>query len=98
MVDSELKRLVGNSVQLQKLTISLVESNNKLVKKVDDLISLFEEAAKNVSSGNYEEIVTLNNKINSLIQENKQLARGLVLMEQKFKQGGFRASPIPKSM
>jgi hypothetical protein len=98
MVDSELKKLVDNSVQLQKLTISLVESNNKLVKKVDDLISLFEEAAKNVSSGNYEEIVTLNNKINSLIQENKQLARGLVLMEQKFKQGGFRASPIPKSM
>jgi len=98
MVDSELKKLVDNSVQLQKLTISLVESNNKLVKKVDDLISLFEEAAKNVSSGNYEEIVTLNNKINSLIQENKQLARGLVLMGQKFKQGGFRASPIPKSM
>ncbi len=98
MADSDIKKLVDNSVQLQKLTISLVESNNKLVKKVDDLVSLFEEAAKNVSSGNYEEIVTLNNKINSLIQENKQLARGLVLMEQKFKQGGFRASPIPKSI
>lgn len=98
MADSELKRLMENGVQLQKLTISLVESNNKLVKKVDDLISLFEEAAKNVSSGNYEEIVTLNNKVNSLVQENKQLARGLILMEQKFKQGGFRASPIPKSL
>ena len=99
MDDSNIKKLGENSAQLQKLTISLVESNLKLMKKIDNLVGLFEEAAKNVSVGGHEEIIELNNKVNSLIQENKQLARGLILMENKIKGGQDRrieGRPIPK--
>ncbi len=84
MVDSAtMKKLVDSNVKLQKLSISLVESNKDLVKRLDNLVGLFEEASRNMGSGNHEEMVKLNNKINALIQENKQLARGLVLMENK---------------
>lgn len=98
MVDSKINKLVSSNLQLQKLSISLVESNNELIKRIDKLVSLFEEASKNISTGSSAKVVELNSKINELIQQNKQLARGLVLMEEKMKRNssGVKASPIPK--
>jgi len=92
MVDSAtMKKLVENNIKLQKVSISLVESNKELVKRLDNLVGLFEEASKNMGGGGHEEIVQLNNKINAMTHENKQLARGLVLMENK-----HRAQPRPR--
>ncbi len=98
MVDSKINKLISSSLQLQKLSINLVESNNNLVKRIDKLVSLFEEASKNISSGNSEHANKLNNKINELIEQNKQLARGLIIMEEKMRKNPPRvnASPIPK--
>ncbi|MBT3690620.1 hypothetical protein HOG16_00030 [Candidatus Woesearchaeota archaeon] len=98
MVDSKINKLVSSNLQLQKLSINLVESNNNLVKRIDKLVSLFEEASKNISSGSSEHTTELNKKINELIEQNKQLARGLILMEEKIRRNPPRvnASPIPK--
>jgi hypothetical protein len=97
MVDSKIDKLVSSSLQLQKLSLQLVESNNNLAKNIEKLVSLFEEAAKNMSSGSSERINELNRKVNELIEQNKQLARGLVLMEEKNKRQPQKLSPKPLS-
>jgi hypothetical protein len=96
MVDSDSRKLIENSLDLQKVAIKLVDSNNALVKRIDTLVGLFEEAAKNISSGNTDQVFNLNKKINELVEQNKQLARGLVLMEDKLKKSGIQAKPIRK--
>ena len=94
MDESYTRDLMENNVMLQKALLQLVESNNGLTKKIDNLISLFEEAAKNMSSGNTEEVYKLNNKINELIEQNKQLARGLLIMEDKMRKSNISPKPI----
>lgn len=97
--NSDIKDLAKSSLSLQKLTISLVESNNALNKKIDKLVSLFEDAANNISGGSHEEVINLNKKVNELVEQNKQLARGLILMESKVKNSqnsSFEAKPLPK--
>jgi len=93
-----MDKLVESSLELQKISLRLVESNNNLTKKIDSLVSLFEEAARNMSTGGSEQIHALNRKINELVTQNKQLARGLVLMEEKIRKNppSISARPIPK--
>ncbi len=97
--NSDMGDLAKTSLSLQKLTISLVESNNALNKKIDKLVSLFEDAAKNMSGGSHEEVINLNKKVNELVEQNKQLARGLILMEGKVKSSekpSFEAKSLPQ--
>tara|TARA_Y100000310_G_scaffold136688_1_gene135531 strand:- start:161 stop:484 length:324 start_codon:yes stop_codon:yes gene_type:complete len=82
---SGTKRLISSSLALQNLTTELVKSNLHLSKKIDHLIVLFEDAAKSVSTGDSEEILNLNKKVNELVLQNKELARTLILMENKMK-------------
>ena len=97
--NSDMGDLAKISLSLQKLTISLVESNNALNKKIDKLVTLFEDAAKNMSAGSQEEVINLNKKVNELVEQNKQLARGLILMEGKVKSSekpSFEAKSLPQ--
>ena len=75
--------LLKNNVALQKVALDLVKSNNDLLKRIDKLVSLFEEASKHISSESPEDdIRNLAMRLDSLIDQNKDLARGLVLLEE----------------
>ena len=78
---------VKNSIELQKVSLKLVESNNQLVKRIDKLVSLFEEASKHVTSSSSKgnEFKTLSLKLESLMQQNKDLAKGILLLEDYIK-------------
>lgn len=78
-----LDTLLKNNVALQKVALDVVKSNNELLKRIDKLVSLFEEASRHITSENPEEdIRNLAMRLDSLIEQNKDLARGLVLLEE----------------
>ena len=62
----------------------LISSMNKLTLRVDKLVSLFEEASKNVAEVESTEarISSLASRLDSLLEQNKAIAQGLVLLEK----------------
>jgi len=62
----------------------LIESINKLVQRIDKLVSLFDEAAKHVGEVESTEakIASLSSKLESLLEQNKAIAQGLLLLEK----------------
>ena len=79
-VPSQLLQL---NIELQKKNIELLGTMHALTQRIDNLVNIFEEAAKNVS--NVEEdhrIKGLANKLEELLDQNKSLANGLLLLER----------------
>lgn len=62
----------------------LIESTNKLVQRIDKLVSLFEEASKHVGEveSTEEKIRALSSKLETLLEQNKAIAQGLILLEK----------------
>ena len=58
------------------------------------LLQVFEEAAKNSISGGKPDDSDMLNKIDSLLTQNKTIAKGLVLMEGKLR--GRQETPVPE--
>ncbi|MEK6841294.1 MAG: hypothetical protein AABW57_01635 [Nanoarchaeota archaeon] len=75
--------LLQLNIELQKKNIELLEAINSLTQRIDNLVNIFEEAAKNVA--NIEEdrkVKDLANKLEELLEQNKSLANGLLLLER----------------
>lgn len=89
--DKLVKQLLQNNVALQSKSIDLITSVNKLSinvfdlsKKIDSLLKVFETAAKHVSETKTteEQVNALAMKLDALLEQNKNVARGLLLLEQ----------------
>lgn len=84
--EDSINKLIQNNLEMQKVNLQLVESMNKLSNKIGDLIGLFEEAAKNVGVVDElkikEETKDLSQRLDELLQQNRDLAKGLLLLEQ----------------
>ncbi|MFH1376968.1 MAG: hypothetical protein ABIH25_05020 [Candidatus Woesearchaeota archaeon] len=92
-----INKLVQNNLELQKVSLKLAESTDQLNNRIGRLVGLFEEAAKNVGVVDElkvkEETEGLSNRLDTLLQQNKDLAKGLLLLEQYVR--GRVASPAP---
>ncbi len=66
-----------------------------LIKRVDRVFSLFEEASKHVSEVQSAEarITALSEKLEALLEQNKAIAQGLILLE-KYVRGKTRLEPV----
>ncbi|MBU0930259.1 MAG: hypothetical protein KJ623_04265 [Nanoarchaeota archaeon] len=89
--DKLVKQLIQNNITLQSKSIDMLTSVNKLTasvsdlnKKIDHLLKVFETAAKHVSETRTtdEQINALAMKLENLLEQNKNIARGLILLEQ----------------
>jgi len=103
--DKLVRQLVQNSVSMQSKMVDLISSTNRLVtsssdlnKKIDSLLKVFETAAKHVSETKTteEQINALAMKLESLLEQNKNIARGLILLEQYIR--GKTAMPQGKPL
>jgi len=75
--------LIRLNVELQKKNIKMLESMHALTQRIDNLVSIFEEAAKNVSNvGEDQKVRELTVKLEELLEQNKSLANGLLLLER----------------
>ena len=78
--DELTTKLIQSSLSLQDKNIELIDAVSKMTKKIDELISIFEQAAKNIEKGEVEE--PLARKLTVLLEQNKTVARGLMLLEK----------------
>ena len=94
--------LIRNNITLQKATIELIDSVNRMTDRTDRLLSLFEVAAKNIERSELKE--PLGKQLVMLLEQNKTIARGLVLLERYIREKGSlgfqqsfeQAKPLPK--
>ena len=91
--------LIGYNIALQNKPAELISSISQLTKRIDGMVALFEEAAKNIKAGTDEPLMK---RLSELLEQNKNIARGLILLEKYIKERAiteesFPPRPLPKS-
>lgn len=79
-----VRHLLENNASLQKASLNLIETSTILIKRIDKLVSIFEDASKHVTDVelNDERLKNLTGRLENLLEQNKEIARGLILLEQ----------------
>lgn len=84
------KKINENLVELQKVHIALADKFDRLTKQITNLLSLFELAARSFaeqpSAITTEKDKDFLDKIDRLLEQNKTIAKGLTLMEERMKE------------
>ena len=91
------EKMLQSILELQKVNINMAEKFDKLSVQIASLLTLFETAARNFSRQpgmqSTEKDKEFLMKIDQLLDQNKVLAKGLTLMEEKMRErvyGGVR--------
>ena len=84
------EQTIHSLVELQKVHINLAEKFDKLTNQIENLLALFELAARNFAKQpnmqSTERDKEFLDKIDKLLDQNKLLAKGLSLMEEKMRE------------
>jgi len=86
--------LIENFVGLQHAMTNMSIKFGELSDNISKLLQVFEESAKNFISGGKNNDKDMLNKIDSLLNQNKTIAQGLVLMEGKLRGRGEESREI----
>ena len=99
------KKIIENLVELQKVHSNLAEKFDKLALQISSLLSLFEKAAHSFAQQPAEEGAEKDkeflDKIDRLLDQNKTLAKGLTLLEEKMRErvyGPSQPTRAPEEM
>ncbi len=93
------KILVENFVSLQKVMVNLSENFTNLSSQISKLLKLFESSAKTLVEKGFEDNQEIVKKLDSLIDQNKTIARGVALLHETEEEHEMpRPLPIPKPM
>ncbi len=79
----DLTKLTELMILSQHTNLTLTKSITELSKRIDNLISMFEEAAKNVGdikAVTKEEVDQIAKELQRVVQQNKDLAEGLLAL------------------
>jgi len=94
------KILIENFVSLQKVMVDLTSKFDGLTKKIEGLLDLFEDSAKALvkkdfheEKGEQKELI---GKLNSIVDQNKVIAKGLTLMHETAANPGMHYSLAPQ--
>jgi|SRR3989344_4714138 len=78
-----MEKLIENTVLLQKKDAELMSSVKNLVEKIDRMLNVFEEASKHVMEVSEDKrIAELTDKLEELLEQNKTIAKGLLMLDQ----------------
>lgn len=90
-------KLIENLIELQKVHTSMAEKFDKLSGQITSLLTLFEMAAKSFaehpSNQGTEKDKEFLDKIDKLLDQNKTIAKGLTLMEERIRERVYGFSP-----
>lgn len=99
--EAMIKELISMNIQLQHKNTELIGAMSKLTSKINDMVSLFEQAAKDIKQGTDEPLMK---KLEGLLEQNRNIARGLLLLEKYVREKAatttpstFPPKPLPKS-
>jgi len=92
------KKVVNSSRGRPSKDVDLIKSVEKLVIRIDHLVELFEEASKHVAEVEGAEIKVqeLSKRLDDLLEQNKSIAKGLILLE-KYVRGKTRLDAGPET-
>ena len=81
-----LHKLLESNVLLQSKVVELVSSIKENNKQVSELVGFFKEAGEQmVAESEDEKLRPLFDKLESLLEQNKTIAKGLILLEKYIK-------------
>lgn len=82
--------LVQNLVELQKVHTHLAERIDKLSTQISELLALFEMAARSFAQQPVNKVAEKDkdflDKVDKLLEQNKTIAKGLTLMEERIRE------------
>jgi len=87
--------LIENFVGLQSVMTNLSIKFGALSNNISKLLQVFEEAAKSYAQNGNTDNKDLLRKLDSLLDQNKTIAKGLVLMETKMSNGVRMGQTFP---
>lgn len=87
-----IDQLIKNNALLQEKSVQLLTSMNNLTKKMENLVTIFENAADYIEKEEVSE--PLSEKLSQLLDQNRKIAQGLLLLEKFVREKGFL--PIKK--
>lgn len=83
-------KILQNLVELQKVNVNLAEKFESLSNQISNLLALFEMSARSFAKQPHMQVTEKDkeflDKIDKLLDQNKTIARGLTLMEQKMRE------------
>ena len=101
--------LLENNVMLQKAMTNLATNLDNLTKRLDKFISLVEKASDEIATGEKSKFDSkldmklddnLSSKLDSLMQQNRTIAKGLLLLDRYVKEKNGeeeeRVKPLPE--
>ncbi len=75
-----------HNIILQKKAVEIIDATNQLNKRIDKLLNIFEEASKHVLEvGEDKKILELTDKLEELLEQNKNITKGLTILESYVK-------------
>ncbi len=98
--EAMIKELISMNLTLQQKNTELIGAMSKLTSKITTMVSLFEQAAKDIKQGTDEPLMK---KLEGLLEQNRNIARGLLLLEKYVREKAaittstFPPKPLPKS-
>ena len=90
-------KLIENTIALQRVNVEMTEKFEKLTNQISDLLALFEMAARNFANNPAVESSMKDkeflDKIDTLLEQNKTIAKGLTLMEDRVREKVYGHKP-----
>ncbi len=87
-------QLVHSNMLIQSKLVDLVQSNNELVKEIRTLVKFFHEAGERmVVESEEERLRPLFERLNALLDQNKTIVRGLLLIQKYIKSSSPGETP-----
>lgn len=77
---SMIERLIETNIVTQNKMADLLVATKELNTNVSKLVHMFTEAATHIKAGKYED--PLVERLNELLEQNKNLAKGLLMLEE----------------
>ncbi|MFH1456144.1 MAG: hypothetical protein ABIF40_04300 [archaeon] len=87
-----LNELIKQNIELQHKMTDLVIDVKDLTKEIKSMVGLFKEAGEHIKSRKYED--PLMSKLNELLDQNKNVANGLLLLEKFVRQKSITETPM----
>ena len=91
--DDIIKQLIENNISLQDKNIELISSISKLSNKISEMVDIFSEAASHIKAGTDEPLVQ---KLEKLLDQNKVIANGLILLEKYIREKSAMSQQFPQ--
>ncbi len=88
--NSSIDKLIDSNIQLQHKMTDILISVKDLSENVSTLITIFKSAGEHIKTGKYEDPMI--NRLNELLEQNKNLAQALMLLEKYVKE---KQTPSP---